>query len=564
MKKISIAARAAACFAAVCMAIGAYPADGYIGGAPLFGVTAGAEEVICSGISGDTEWTLDDSGILTFSGNGSTEDYASTSTPFYGSQYGVQIKRAVILSGVTAVGDYVLYGLRNMTSAVIPSTVTRIGDGAFTFCTSLRDITLSNGVRSIGSAAFSSTGIAYLELPDSVTNIDQYAVTACENLRSVVLPAGLVSVGKGAFSYNDQLTDIYFRGTRSEWYELFSQYGKVTDTQILEYLGLSTSARVYFEYPESGEQPYFPGYITGSGVSVSADKVSPSAVFSVYFDIPASIYNADTVSFRASFDPSVFEVVSWYSNDPADSRYVGDVIAGGMANHGNGFLSLSATNAAHSIDLSRGIRLSAEMMVKSTAVSGSHYIEIIKNSISYVTEGGRESVEIWDPVTKRVKIDVITNNISGRVTGYGDNKGSVTVQLTDSTGQVIDTVVTSDGTYAFNKVTPGKTYTVRASMPRCVPRDYTVTASTSPVANDMVIYRLGDVNGDTFVDSKDATQILRYDAGLPSLIRDASGRLNEYLFSVARVLGNSTLTPKDATQIMRYEAGYPSVFDNMS
>ena len=203
------------------------------------------------------------------------------------------------------------------------------------------------------------------------------------------------------------------------------------------------------------------------------------------------------------------------------------------------------------------------MRVKSSAPSGSYYVEITRNSISYVADGGRESIELWDPDVKRVKIDVVSNPIRGRVTGYGDNKGAVTVQLIDSTGTVIDTVVTPDGTYAFNKTVTGKTYIIRASMPRCVSRDYTVTASTSPIVNDMVIYRLGDVNGDTFVDSKDATQILRYDAGLPSLIKDTSGRVNEYLFNVARVLGNSTLTPKDATQIMRYEAGYPSVFDNM-
>lgn len=563
MKIMKTAAKTAACLAAVCMALGAFPA-GRIADTAYLGINAGAEAVLYSGVSANVSWTLDESGTLTLSGYGAMENYDSRTTPFYNTPYKSLIKKIVIESGVTSIGSYAFYGLQSVTNVSIPATVTTVGDDAFAFCTALKSLYIPNSVKSIGSASLSGTGLTILSLPADIEMIGKYAVTGCDDLESVVIPSGILSLGAKAFAYNESLSDVFFKGTRAEWYGFFAMYGKRSDTEIKDYLGLDADAEIHFIGSQSDDDPYSGAALTMGGVSASATEISPSGTFTVYFDIPALRHNADTVSFRATFDPSVFEVVSWYSNDPTDSRYVGNVISGGMANNGNGFLSISATNAAHSIDLSKSIRLSAEMRVKSSAQAGSYNITITKHSISYVTDGGRESIELWDPDSKNVQINVSSNPIRGRVTGYGDNKGKVTVQLIDSYGNVVDSVTSADGTYAFNKAASGQTYRVRASMPRCAPREYTVTASSTPVVNDMVIYRYGDVNGDTFVDSKDATQILRYDAGLPSVIKDVNGRVDEYILFVAKVLGNSTLTPKDATQIMRYEAGYTSVFDTMT
>ena len=566
MKKINRAARTAACIAAVCMALGVCRSGGNFAGTPSLGVIAGAEAVIYNGLSGDTEWTLDDSGTLTISGEGAMEDYAGPkSTPFYNSPYGTRISNIIVESGVTSIGSYAFYGLKNLENITISYTVTSIGDDAFAYCTGLKGVIMPGRVRSVGSAAFSGTGITGLVLPDSVTDIKRFAVTSCEDLESVIIPAGISSIGAKAFAYNYALTDIYYKGTGAEWYRLMAQYGQTSDTEIHEYLGLEPEVKIHFLSSSGGYDDYDEEIImTTGGVRASVSDVSPSGEFTVYFDIPTAPHNADTVSFKATFDPSAFEVVSWYSNDPTDSRYIGNVISGGMANSGNGFLSISATNASYSIDLSNSKRLSAQMRVKSSAQPGSYYIEIVRNSISYVADGGKESVELWDPDTKRVRINVGSNPIRGKVSGYGDNGGNVTVQLIDGSGKVIDTVVTPDGNYAFNKAVSGQTYTVRVSMPRCASREYTVTASSEPVVKDMTICRMGDVTGDGYVDAKDANQILRYDAGMPSMIRDTNGRVDEYKLSVAKVLGNSTLTPKDATQIMRYEAGYPSVFDTMT
>ena len=554
MKKISLAKKIAACAAAVCMAFGVF-GSGAPEIIPSLGIDAGAEYVIAEGTIGSLSWIIGNLGTLQISGTGDMEDYAdSADSPFYGGQYRELIKSVIVEPGVTSIGNYAFYGLQNLNSVTIPDTVTRIGDDAFEYCTALERITIPEGVKYIGSAAFSSTGLRSLTVPDSVVEIAQYAVTACEYLSKVYLSDGLERIGKGAFAYNDRLEDIWYKGSISDWYSLFEQY----DLYLL-------NITIHYNYSESGDDtdPGSVTYITGGGISASATDVAPSGTFTVYIDIPECEHDADTVSFRATFDPTVFEVVSWYSNDQFDSRYAGNYISGSMANSGSGFFSLSATNAKHSIDLSSGIRLTATMKVKSTASAGSHSIDITRSSISYVADGGQENIELWDPGHKRVNINVTADRISGTVSGYGDNDGTVTVRLLDKNRTVLDTVYTTDGNYAFDNVQTGQNYIITVSMPRCVTDEISVTPSASSTVKNLTLRRYGDVNGDGYVDSKDAVQILLYDVGKPSLIRGSDGIVNEYLLSVAKVCGNSTLTAKDATQILRYSAHLTSVFDIM-
>lgn len=554
MKKISLAKKIAACAAAVCMAFGVF-GSGAPEIIPSLGIDAGAEYVIAEGTIGSLSWIIGNLGTLQISGTGDMEDYAdSADSPFYGGQYRELIKSVIVEPGVTSIGNYAFYGLQNLNSVTIPDTVTRIGDDAFEYCTALERITIPEGVKYIGSAAFSSTGLRSLTVPDSVVEIAQYAVTACEYLSKVYLSDGLERIGKGAFAYNDRLEDIWYKGSISDWYSLFEQY----DLYLL-------NITIHYNYSESGDDtdPGSVTYITGGGISASATDVAPSGTFTVYIDIPECEHDADTVSFRATFDPTVFEVVSWYSNDQSDSRYAGNYISGSMANSGSGFFSLSATNAKYSIDLSSGIRLTATMKVKSTASAGSHSIDITRSSISYVADGGQENIELWDPGHKRVNINVTADRISGTVSGYGDNDGTVTVRLLDKNRTVLDTVYTTDGNYAFDNVQTGQNYIITVSMPRCVTDEISVTPSASSTVKNLTLRRYGDVNGDGYVDSKDAVQILLYDVGKPSLIRGSDGIVNEYLLSVAKVCGNSTLTAKDATQILRYSAHLTSVFDIM-
>ena len=97
---------------------------------------------------------------LTISGNGAMSNY---SIVYYGASiyigtpwryYVSSIKKIIIASGVTTIGNYVFYDCSSLTSVTIPNSVTRIGNDAFYGCRALTSVTIPNSVLSIGNDAF--------------------------------------------------------------------------------------------------------------------------------------------------------------------------------------------------------------------------------------------------------------------------------------------------------------------------------------------------------------------------------------------------------------------------
>ncbi|MBQ5969670.1 MAG: leucine-rich repeat domain-containing protein [Clostridia bacterium] len=171
----------------------------------LFAVSASAE-IVDSGTCGkngdNVTWTLDSDGTLTIQGTGEMKDYSYmdyndtyvTDAP-WGKPYYDQIKKVVIQSGVTSIGDDAFFGCSGLTSVTIPDSVTSIGDWAFAFCSSLTSVTI----------------------PDSVTSIDNYAFFGCRSLTSVTIPDSVTSIGDDAFFGCSSLTDVYYTGTEAQW-----------------------------------------------------------------------------------------------------------------------------------------------------------------------------------------------------------------------------------------------------------------------------------------------------------------------------------------------------------
>lgn len=85
-------------------------------------------------------------------------------------------------------------------TSVIPSdgSVTSIGDYAFFRCNTLTNISIPDGVESIGYMAFEGSG----------------------NLTNITLPKSLMQIGSYAFNSCQALKDIYFGGTKADWYNL--------------------------------------------------------------------------------------------------------------------------------------------------------------------------------------------------------------------------------------------------------------------------------------------------------------------------------------------------------
>lgn len=202
-------------------------------------------EVVTSGWSGATTWTLTSDGVMTVSGSGAMKNYPDmTAMPWYA--YRDQIVAVYIEDGVTSIGNCAFYGMPALRSVVMADTVTNIGVFAFknstaltsavlsagltqlgesafygcsslraidipaslwtvkpyTFkhCTALREVTFHEGnLTKISDGAFYNTGLTYVSLPECLDILDVYTFKNCANLRNIYLPSGLTEIRDAAF-----------------------------------------------------------------------------------------------------------------------------------------------------------------------------------------------------------------------------------------------------------------------------------------------------------------------------------------------------------------------------
>lgn len=140
------------------------------------------------GTCGDAlTWSLSSKGVLTISGTGSMDDYALYEAPWY--PYQSSIRKIIVNSGVTALGDGAFYECGSATTVTLPETLVSIGVHAFANCENLENVSIPASVRSIGNFAFSSTGLISIELPASVTSLGDYLFSGCNALTGIYVAA---------------------------------------------------------------------------------------------------------------------------------------------------------------------------------------------------------------------------------------------------------------------------------------------------------------------------------------------------------------------------------------
>ena len=160
-------------------------------------------------------------------------------------------------STLTTIGNYAVSGASlewNDPYSLIPDSVTNIGEGAFSGCYALEGVVIPANVTSIGAGPFFgcaelesiavdannqnycsfngdlytkdktslvqySTGKKNLtfEVPESVINIGDYAFRESEYISRIIIPKSTTYIGKAAFKDCNNLTDVYFGGSRKDW-----------------------------------------------------------------------------------------------------------------------------------------------------------------------------------------------------------------------------------------------------------------------------------------------------------------------------------------------------------
>ena len=120
-----------------------------------------------------------------------------------------RLTSVTIPDSVTSIGNYAFYNCSNMTSATIGDGVTTIGDFAFDSCNDLASLTIGDSVTSIGNAAFSwCQSLTSVTIPDGVVTIGDCAFSWCQSLTSVTIPDGVVTIGDSAFFWCFGMTSV--------------------------------------------------------------------------------------------------------------------------------------------------------------------------------------------------------------------------------------------------------------------------------------------------------------------------------------------------------------------
>ena len=156
-----------------------------------------------------------DSGVLTITGTGATEDYTSVAnTPWY--ELCSQIKAVVVQSGITSVGGYAFAECENLEKVTLADTVTSIGTYAFRTDTKLTEINLEN-VQLLGNSCFTGcVGLSQANLY-SARSIGEQAFTNCTGLTEVSLGSAetcVAEIGKRAFNGCTSLKTVAFTNVK--------------------------------------------------------------------------------------------------------------------------------------------------------------------------------------------------------------------------------------------------------------------------------------------------------------------------------------------------------------
>lgn len=140
----------------------------------------------------------------------------------------------VIPSSVTDIGDKAFSSCTGLTRVTIPNSVNNFGENIFQFCSGIREITFQEGVTTIGEAMFRKCeSIESITIPDSVTHIDREAFSSCNGLTSITIPGSVKSFGKGIFYGCENLTDVEFLdGVTQIPFWCFSKCKRLTNVTI--------------------------------------------------------------------------------------------------------------------------------------------------------------------------------------------------------------------------------------------------------------------------------------------------------------------------------------------
>ncbi len=139
------------------------------------------------------------------------------------------IKKVILPDTITEVGNYAFSGCTSLEFGdyTIPSNIRIIGNSAYAYCYGMTSVTIPDTVESLGENAFAycknlkkavlknGNVIIRENVHNSWTNLFSY----CESLTEFVLPQNISKIGMHTFYECNNLSTIYYNGTKAQWDE---------------------------------------------------------------------------------------------------------------------------------------------------------------------------------------------------------------------------------------------------------------------------------------------------------------------------------------------------------
>ena len=186
-------------------------------------------------IGSNAFYALYSDGTLRINGSGSTYSYTGLNNSIF--YMNSNIKKIIVSSGITALGDFLFESCDNIKTVSLASTVTSIGASAFS-STGIEEITIPASVKSIGEYAFKGTKLTDITIPESVTSMGYYIFSSCMKLKTVKINGSVISsytfafcyalsnltisvncksIGSNIIAYCQYLDTINYEGTIAQW-----------------------------------------------------------------------------------------------------------------------------------------------------------------------------------------------------------------------------------------------------------------------------------------------------------------------------------------------------------